>query len=56
MLKNGTDYVDCGEHYYEERHRDRVIKNLKRRAKDMGFEMVALTQNVSAGNSVVTAT
>lgn len=56
MLKHGTKYNDQGERYYEERYRDRVIKNLKRRAKDMGFEMVALTGNVSAENCVVTTT
>jgi len=39
MLKHGTEYVDRGEQYYEEQYQDRVIKNLKRRAKDTGFEM-----------------
>lgn len=56
MLKHGTSYIDQGEQYYEEHYQDRVIKNLKRRAKEMGFEMVALTKEVGAENRVVTAT
>ena len=56
MLKHGSKYIDRGEQYYEERYRDRVVKNLKRRAKDMGFEMVALTENVSAEMCVTTVT
>jgi len=56
MLKHGTDYVDRGEHYYEEHYRDRVVKNLKRRAKAMGFEMVALTENVNVETCVTSVT
>ena len=37
MLTKGTEYVDKGQVYYEERYRERVISNLKRRAADMGF-------------------
>ena len=43
MLKHGCEYVDAGQEYYEERYRSRVIQNLKRKAQDMGFELVALT-------------
>jgi transposase len=41
MLKNKTDYFDSGEYYYEERYQERLIKNLKRRAESLGFELVA---------------
>ena len=41
MLKNKTDYLDSGEYYYEERYQERLIKNLKRRAESLGFELVA---------------
>ena len=34
-------YVDSGASYYEERYRQRVIQNLHRRARDLGFTLVA---------------
>lgn len=46
ILKHGYEYVDAGQEYYEERYRSRVIQNLRRKAQDMGFELVALP-NVS---------
>jgi len=36
MLKNQTEYRDPGEGYYEERARQRAIKNLERKAKKLG--------------------
>jgi len=42
MLKNQTPYHDPGEDYYEERVRQRAIKNLKRKAKRLGFEVTPL--------------
>ncbi len=40
MLKNRTAYNDPGQDYYEQKYRERVITNLKRRAKDLGLELV----------------
>jgi len=40
MLKNGSDYVDQGQDYYESQYRDRITRNLKKRAADMGFDLV----------------
>jgi hypothetical protein len=40
MLRYGTEYVDVGQHYYEQRYKARVIQNLTRRAKELGFELV----------------
>ena len=40
MVKNGSDYVDKGQHYYEQQHHDRIVKGLKKRASDMGFYLV----------------
>jgi transposase len=37
MLKHGTEYVDVGQDYYERQHRERVVQNLTRRAKELGF-------------------
>jgi len=41
MLRNGSMYVDIGQDYYEERYRSRVVQNLKRKAQELGFELVA---------------
>lgn len=40
-LRYGLSYADPGATYYEERHRQRVIQNLHRRARDFGFTLVA---------------
>jgi hypothetical protein len=37
MLTKRTQYVDKGGAYYEERYRERVIRNLNKKAADMGF-------------------
>jgi len=36
-MKYGTKYVDPGAAYYEERYKERVLKNLKRQADKMGM-------------------
>lgn len=48
MLKNGTDYVDAGQKYYEERYRSRVVQNLKRKARELGFELVTIQETSAA--------
>ncbi len=40
MLKNRQPYHDPGQDHYEQKYRERVISNLKRRAKDLGLELV----------------
>ena len=40
MLKNGTSYADLGQDHYEERYRSKVLQNLKRKAQQLGFELV----------------
>lgn len=40
MLKNGTEYVDQGQDYYEKLYRERVMNNLKKRAAYLGFDLV----------------
>jgi len=42
MLKFGTDYVDQGEAYYEERYRERLYRHLAHRAKDLGFTLTPM--------------
>ena len=39
MLKYGTAYVDRGVQYYEDQYRQRVVKNLHRRAEQLGFTL-----------------
>ena len=38
-LRYGVDYSDPGASYYEERHRERVLHNLQRRAKQFGYTL-----------------
>lgn len=38
-LKYGTDYVEKGQQYYEEVYRQRLLKNISRRAKELGYEL-----------------
>lgn len=40
MLKHGKAYVDRGAQYYEEQYRATMVKNLQRRAKQLGYEIV----------------
>ncbi|KMJ87300.1 transposase, partial [Achromobacter xylosoxidans] len=43
LLTKGSEYVDQGELYYEERHRQRVLHHLTKRAETMGYSLVPLT-------------
>jgi transposase len=49
MLKHGEDYVDKGVQYYEERYKERALKNLRRRANVLGYSLVPIreTQPIS---------
>ena len=47
MLTKGTAYVDAGQEYYEERYRSRVLQNLKRKAQELGFELVAMQRGTA---------
>ncbi len=38
-LRHGMSYADPGASYYEERYRQRVLSNLRRRAKSMGLTL-----------------
>lgn len=42
-LRFGMVYRDPGAAAYDERHRDRVITNLQRRARSMGYELAPMT-------------
>ena len=52
MLKHGAGYVDQGEAIYEERYRDRLLRNLKRRAAELGFQLTVTSS--STGRQALT--
>lgn len=43
MLTRGEEYVDRGQAYYEERHRQRVVASLHRKAASLGLQLVPST-------------
>ena len=46
MLKHKQEYKDPGQAHYEQKYQERTIKNLKRKAKTLGMELVPI-QGVS---------
>lgn len=40
MLTQGRDYVDVGPDIYEQQYQQRILKNLHRRARDLGYTLV----------------
>jgi transposase len=52
MLRYGLEYQDPGAEYYDQQHRQRVIKNLKRRAQSLGYELkLATTHDLAVPTS-----
>ena len=47
MLTRGTEYVDKGQEYYEERYRQRVVHNLNKKAAAMGFVLMPAPEKAS---------
>jgi transposase len=50
MLRRGVEYIEAGQDYYEAQYRDRIIKNLKRKAAEFGFNIVEIVQNIGNEN------
>jgi transposase len=42
MLKFGRHYVDIGQDRYQQMYKERTLKNLARKAKDFGFQLVPI--------------
>jgi len=42
MLVTGENYRELGENYYEQQYQDRVLANLKKRAKEMGYALTSI--------------
>ncbi len=53
MLKNGTPYVDIGQDYYENRYHDRIMQNLQRKAKELGYELVEMSGGTTQNGKFV---
>lgn len=56
MLKHGAEYVDQGQGYYEKQYRDRVTKNLKKRAAAIGFDLVPRKEGQDILNNAFSTT
>jgi transposase len=52
MIRYRKDYEDTGATYYEEQHRNRIIRSMQRKAQQMGFSMVPLPPTTQAGTEV----
>jgi transposase len=46
LLTKGEEYTDQGQDYYEERYRERVLYNLKKRAEKLGMKLVNVEQPI----------
>ena len=44
MLTKGEEYTDQGQAYYEDRYRERVLRQLSQRANKLGMQLVAAPQ------------
>jgi transposase len=55
MLKYGKAYVDRGAEYYQEQYRATMLKNLKRRAKQLGFAVVEVIPEPFAAETTTCA-
>jgi transposase len=40
MLTRGEEYTDRGQQYFEERYRERVVRQLTKKARELGLEIV----------------
>ena len=48
MLKHGTAYVAQGLEAYEQQYRDRTVKHMARRAKELGYDLVKTPEDALA--------
>jgi len=51
MLTHGTEFVELGQDFYERSYQDRVLKNLTRRANELGYCLVPRVQSVAQPTS-----
>jgi hypothetical protein len=41
MLKYGRDYADIGQEQYEKQFKERALRSLARKAKELGFQLIS---------------
>ena len=49
MLRNGNEYADPGAEHYERQHRERALRNARRRARTLGYELVPINGHDPSG-------
>jgi transposase len=42
LMTKGQAYVDRGQHHYEQEYQKRVVKNLQKKALEMGFSLTPI--------------
>jgi hypothetical protein len=52
MLKSGTDYVEIGQEQCERQYKERAVKSLARRAKELGFQLVSRPDDLNPDKAV----
>jgi hypothetical protein len=45
MLKYGQEYVEMGLDHYEKQYKERLLKNLQKKASELGFELIPTKTN-----------
>ena len=53
MLRYGQEYVDAGAEYYESQYRQRVLRNAKHRAAQLGYELVPKSNDQNQPSSTL---
>ena len=48
MLKGGRPYAEIGEHYYEQKYRQRLLARLHQQAAHFGFQLISQTDSVTS--------
>ena len=43
MMKHGEEYVDAGQDYYDQQYKERIVKNMQKRALMLGFVLTPIT-------------
>ena len=51
MLRYGQEYVDAGAEYYETQHQQRALRAAKRRAAQLGYQLVPIPNDRASGLS-----
>ena len=46
MITKGEEYVDEGQAHYEEKYHQRVIKNLEKRAEQLGYQLTPALEGI----------